>query len=209
MQVYAYGEDALTLWAIKNKLGELLMELGDNSNAADCRIFFRPSFGRRGGEASAQFGEFDFILLSKECLYLGESKWQRSSEKIRDGVLTLREEQVHRHTIFAFYVREWAFGSYAHWSAFVEKAQSKLGQAGIAQRLAPDGSLLAENLQTVLGVIRRHYTLVPDIRNVLLYFHKGDTAEHLLQQAPGFDLILVDYSPAILETTGNFIVIEL
>ena len=51
MKVYAYGEDALTLWAIKSKLPEILKQLNGGKDEAeevvkDCKIFFRPSFGR-------------------------------------------------------------------------------------------------------------------------------------------------------------------
>lgn len=115
MDIYAYGEDALTLWALKNKLGLILGLLNDTSSLDECRAFFRPSFGRGKG---AVFGEFDFILLSKHSVYLGESKWDRSSEKIEAGDLTLRMEQQRRHIIFKFYLTEWAFGQYKTWSEF-------------------------------------------------------------------------------------------
>jgi hypothetical protein len=59
--MYGYGEDALTLWALTNKLPTILEKLRDNSAPSECEVLFRPSFGRRGGEINAQFGEFDFI----------------------------------------------------------------------------------------------------------------------------------------------------
>ena len=112
MQILGCGEDALTLWAIKNKLDVILEAVEDSSDPSMCQVFFRPSFGRKGGDSSPQFGEFDFIILSKDRLYLGESKWIRSSEKLQGGVLELREEQKRRHEVFQFYVKQWAFGSY-------------------------------------------------------------------------------------------------
>ncbi len=63
MQILGYGEDALTLWALQNKLMEILKFLDDSSDQPECKIFFRPSFGRRGGAGSSQFGEFDLRLL--------------------------------------------------------------------------------------------------------------------------------------------------
>src|SRR5687768_17566750 len=100
MEIFAYGEDALTLWAMQNKLAVILKKLGDTSDASQCQIFSRPSFGRRGGEKSSQFGEFDFIFLTKNGIYLGERKWHRSSEQIRNGNLKLRSEQQRRNEIF-------------------------------------------------------------------------------------------------------------
>jgi hypothetical protein len=125
MEILAYGEDALTLWALKNKLEYILQELGDSPNSSKRLAFFRPSFGRRGGKNSSQFGEFDFILLTANYIYLGESKWDNSSEKIIDGKLELRDEQLLRHKLFKFYIDEWAFGPYKdnQWQIFVEEAK--------------------------------------------------------------------------------------
>ena len=206
MQILAYGEDALTLWAIRNKLDLILRGVNDSSDPSMCQVFFRPSFGRRGGDSSPQFGEFDFILLSKDRLYLGESKWIRSSEKLKGGVLELRKEQKRRHEVFQFYVEQWAFGSYSSWREFTDKARLEL-ESGAAKPLAPENSLLATNLQTVLGVIKEHYTSTPDIRNVLLYLYDGATVGQLPQRAgEDFDLVCIDYSKE--DTLDNFIRIE-
>jgi len=45
-EILAYGEDALSYWALKERLSEILKKLDDSSNPSDCLIFFRPSFGR-------------------------------------------------------------------------------------------------------------------------------------------------------------------
>lgn len=90
MRLIAYGEDALTLWAINRRLPEILRKLNDRADPKDCQVIFRPSFGRRGGTQSAQFGEFDFILLSANSIYLGESKWDRSPEGEQGGRIELR-----------------------------------------------------------------------------------------------------------------------
>lgn len=50
MEIFAYGEDALTLWSLKNKLDVILKKLEDFTPVSQCKIFYRPSFGRRGGE---------------------------------------------------------------------------------------------------------------------------------------------------------------
>ena len=69
MNILGYGEDALTLWALQNILPFILEMLHDSSVPSQCDVFFRPSFGRRGGKRSSQFGEFDFIILSEDRLY--------------------------------------------------------------------------------------------------------------------------------------------
>ena len=99
MNVLAYGEDALTLWAIKEKFQNIVCDERIKQN--DCSIFFRPSFGR-GGRSKAPFGEFDFIIFTKEGIYLGESKWDSLSKPL--PVITLEDGQKDRHEIFKLYM---------------------------------------------------------------------------------------------------------
>ena len=203
MEILAYGEDALTLWAMKHKLPTILQILQDSSDPTHCQVFFRPSFGRRGGDKSSQFGEFDFILLTDSAIYLGESKWQRSSEKILGGVLQLRSEQLTRHAIFRFYVEEWAFGKYDTWQAFEEIAKAKLQAQGRTKPIAPMESHLAKNLRTILDIIKRRYMVLPTIKNVLLFLHDATTGSLAVQSVgQDFELVPIDYSEA---SVGNFV----
>lgn len=203
MEILGYGEDALTLWSLKNKLNFILTSLKDPSDENQCRALFRPSFGRRGGVRSSQFGEFDFILLAEQNLYLGESKWDGSSEKIIDGVIHLRPEQLLRHKLFKFYVEEWAFGSYTDWGEFVVKGKDLLSQHGIFKPIAPAGSLLATNLQAVLQIIRETYPSKPEFRNVLLYFYNGAIgAESVINAGNDFEVVPLDYSEDLF---GNYL----
>jgi hypothetical protein len=207
MKILGYGEDALTLWAIRNELGQILSALGDSSSPSECKVFLRPSFGRRGGENSSQFGEFDFIILSGQYVHLGESKWDRSPELSDSGSLELRNVQILRHKVFAFYVREWAYGQYSSWDEFVFHASTKLASEGISKPLAPPGSLLASNLMTVLGIIRDHFPKEPLITNVLLYLYDRSKSQPLPDRASGdFTVVPIDYSR---DTVDSLICIEL
>jgi hypothetical protein len=203
MKILGYGEDALTLWALKYKLPTILEELDDKSSLSECRVLFRPSFGRSGGENSAQFGEFDFLLMSKRHLYLGESKWQRSSEKIINGVIGLREEQLLRHEILRLYVEEWMSRKYISWLGFEKAAKTRFREDGINKPIAPADSLLAQNLETVLDVIKEHFEVLPTIKNVLLYLYYGSKA-HLLPKSAGrnFVVVNIDCSDGVKE---NFV----
>jgi hypothetical protein len=194
MDVYGYGEDALTLWAFYNRLPALLSQLNDDSSPDQCVLFFRPSFGRRGGGKSAQFGEFDFILLSSIRLYLGEAKSDRSSEAVRGEEIVLRQEQLLRHQVFRQYVTDWTRGSYDSWDAFLSAvAPSWPGD----KPMAPNGSLLSENLHRVLSTVQAKLNGTPEVVDVLLYLHDGDSAAAVSISAPsGFQLAQLDYSPA-------------
>jgi hypothetical protein len=203
MEILAYGEDALTLWALRYRLEFILQELDDSSSNEKRLAFFRPSFGRRGGKNSSQFGEFDFILLTAKHIYLGESKWDGSSEKIMEGKLELRKEQLLRHKLFKFYIEEWAFGQHRDWQAFSISAKPKLRKMGIEKPIAPTTSLLAKNLRAILQTIKEHYSDQPEIRNVLLYFHRNPGDNQLPQKAgDDFDIVSIDYSK---ELTRGFI----
>ncbi len=206
MQILAYEEDALTFWALQNKLPHILHTLQDSSLPSQCDIFFRPSFGRGGSDRGSHFGEFAFILLTENCVYLGESKWDKSSEKIVDGVLTLREEQQLRHWMFQFCIEEWAYGGYSNWREFVETAGPNLQKKGITKPLDPVNSLLASNLRIVLGMIKQHYTDRPDVRNVLLYFYDRMLNDQLPHQAgKDFLVVSIDYQDSLY---GNFVKIH-
>jgi hypothetical protein len=203
MQILAFEEDALTFWALQNKLPHILHTLQDSSPTSKCDVFFRPCFGRSGGERSSQFGEFAFILLTEQCVYLGESKWDKSSENIVDGVLTIREEQQLRHWMFKFCIEEWVSGCYSNWQEFVEVASPNLQRKGITKPLAPINSLLASNLRSMLGVIKQHYTARPNVRNVLLYFYDRMLNAQLPHQAgQDFSVVSIDYKDGLL---SNFV----
>jgi hypothetical protein len=205
MKIFGYGEDALTLWALKNKLSIILELLDDSSSISKCKAFFRPSFGRSGGAGSSQFGEFDFILLSEKKLYLGESKWHRSSENISNGILELRKEQLLRHTMFRFYVEEWAFGNHSTWVEFSKYAKEKLVSQGIYKSIPSDERLLATNLKTVLSAVKLQFDSLPAIKNVLLFLHDGSYTKSLPKQAGSdFEVVTIAYSESALK---NFVVL--
>jgi hypothetical protein len=114
MPIFGYGEDALTLWALTQRLGVLLDALDDSSKPDDALVFFRPSFGRRGasetweeGQSRAsQFGEFDAIIATPQRIALVEAKRGQASELLGDTI-SLRSEQVRRHAIMRWYVNNW------------------------------------------------------------------------------------------------------
>jgi hypothetical protein len=201
----SYGEDAVTFWALKNQLNYILETLEDQSIAKDCKIFFRPSFGRRGGHNSSQFGEFDFIILSKKCIYLGESKWESSSE-YRGESLFLREEQKNRHKIFMAYVHKWFEGNYHNWAQFTNDLGEEIIYHDVKKKVAPPESILAEHLFSMLEYIKRHFNSeVPDIVNVLLYLYNGNKNKRIpSEKDEGFELVIIDFSTG-LSKIGNFI----
>ena len=214
MEIYAYGEDGLTLWALQTKLDEILKKLGDNSHPSDCKLFFRPSFGRRGGQKSAQFGEFDFIILARDCLYIGESKWDGYSDA-RKTSIELRKEQLLRHQLFGFYVKH-AFGPYfskwdePDWNKFVKEKSpwvEKVDKEEVRKPIAPTKSLLRKNLQEIMRIIKGHFIEQPHIRNVLLYLYSDDKADDEIPKVVNGDFILVPLKYHVGDL-GNYISIK-
>lgn len=216
MKVYAYGEDALTLWAIKNRLSKILSKLGDETKVDECKIFFRPSFGR-GGKGTSNFGEFDFIILAKEKLYLGESKWDGSSEKLKDGLLELRPEQLFRHNVFKWYMDNWTFAcpQLTDWKDLIHASKNREPKFPKVEQneneredktVPSEDKSLASNIKTVSDIISKHFgSSKPVVINVLLYLHKGEGLKE--DSGPNdFKVVNINYTDALQD---NLIEIEL
>ena len=216
MKVYAYGEDALTLWAIKNKVPEILGKLGDKTKVDECKIFFRPSFGR-GGKGT--FGEFDFIILSDDKLYLGESKWDGAKKAKAKVHIKFKQQQLRRHEIFKWYIEKIIeikeILKEECWSTFKKNNDRDFAisfPAKTIPKLDKNGSkpLLVENLITVLKLIGKK----PDkIVDVLLYFYNGKNLEDgcKVTNDNSFECVSVDYNDDNKEdgVKNNLIQIEL
>jgi len=218
MKVYAYGEDALTLWAIKNRLSEILGKLGDETKVDECKIFFRPSFGR-GGKGTSNFGEFDFIILSDDKLYLGESKWDGAKKAKAKVHIKFKQQQLRRHEIFKWYIEKIKeikeILKEECWSTFKEKYKDDFSKC-FGPKEIPDldkkglKPLLVENLITVLKLIAKK----PDkIVDVLLYFYNGKNLEDgcKVTNDNSFECVSVDYNNDNKEdgVKNNLIKIEL
>jgi len=165
LKVLGYGEDFLTFWAVTKKLGEILHQLEDNTDAEECTVFYRPSFGRRGGTKRAEFGEFDAIIVTPQTAYLVESKWDGSNASFPNNVLELGDIQTRRHEIFEWYHKNWREED---WKEFVRKCTHEFREK-FKINIAPEGSLLSQNLMTVLK-----WTRGRKLVNVLLFLHKGE-----------------------------------
>jgi hypothetical protein len=204
MRFLGYGEDALTLWALQNRLDEILQPFGDSSeNVRD--VFFRPSFGRRSiGRVDAmpgpQFGEFDAIVTSSMATYLIEAKWTGSGEIGAEGV-TLRSEQLRRHRVFREYLTRWRTASPLDWATFVtsEKSLHWLAADDVAQEfaLARNETRLAENLEFVLKACAAGGEKIVDL---LLVVHPSGDSRHLLPP-DNFQCVELSSPPVV----GNFI----
>ena len=210
-EMLGYGEDAFTFWALKGHLSEILKELKDQTEPLDCLIFFRPSFGRRGGRGRAEFGEFDAIVASSQNTYLIESKWDNRSENKKNEI-KLAEEQVRRHKIFAWYLKNWDARRYSNnWAEFENDFQSNFTKEFQDRKIAPAGSRLAKDLEFVLNRLQEHCERLScdcgKPRNVLLYFY-GNESRKTERVAAGdlhFEVVNINYSQY---TPSNFITLD-
>ncbi len=162
MKVIGYGEDALTYWAIMNKLPEIAMQLNEKQESIKLALF-RPSFGRKGSvedengkqRVGPEFGEFDAILCSENFIYLIETKWTKSSE-VKDGEVKLGQPQRTRHKVMAAYIDEWNLHDNPDqltWSDFNKNLKYRLETNELIIDVAPEGSRLARNMQHILRMI--------------------------------------------------------
>ena len=201
VKIVGYGEDSLTLWAMKQRLHVILEEFQDKTAPSDCLIFYRPSFGRRSRKDSSIFGEFDAIIVSSKSIYLIESKWDNLSEYSKDK-LVLGNEQTLRHEIFSWYLMHWNKEYSGHWESFVEKHQDNFKFDG---KTMPQNSLLATNLEYILRKSMEHFKIITrdKIRNVLLFFYSTKKkSKPPIEINRTFKMIPIDYSEAV---DGNFV----
>jgi len=178
-KILGYGEDALTLWAMRNCITDVLRRFRDETPPSDCMVFYRPSFGRRGGSKSTEFGEFDAIVASSKNVYLIESKWDNLANA-ENRRIVLKNEQKLRHELFAWYL--------THWSK---------------KRIPKTGSILAVNLQYVLKVLQSRCKPLSkqNVKNVLVFFSKEKTKPSV-KPDPSFHMINISYGG---DAAGNFI----
>lgn len=167
MNILGYGEDALTLWALKNRMPEILAGVMDSSPVDQCSVLFRPSFGRSGGPNSSQFGEFDFILSTPRAVHLGETKWQNSPE-VAEPTIRLRPEQLERHLVFSIYYKTWISKPQWAWKEFLRKSSEEFRMVGINKPIPPVDSLLSKNLMSILTILAQSTNRSPEINNLLL-----------------------------------------
>ena len=206
-RILGYGEDAFTLWALKHHIVDILESFQDQTSPYDCLIFYRPSFGRSGGERSAEFGEFDAILVSSENIYLVESKWDNLS-RFKNDEITIREEQELRHHIFSWYITHWHKKYSKDWKSFMNEQMDDFQKKFPEKRIAPANSILAGNLQFILDSLQKcckNFSSEHNIKNVLLFFHNGELTTPPTKTSRNFNLVSFDYSQ---ETMGNFITLD-
>lgn len=207
-EILGYGEDAFTFWAFKRHLSKILEELKDKTAPPDCLIFSRPSFGRSG---VAEFGEFDAIVASSQNIYLIESKWDRLLRNKR-GEIALMLNQVLRHKIFSWYLKNWNTQKYSNkWEKFRNDKQDDFAGNFTNRRIAPPGSRLAKDLEFVLNKLQEHCKRYSceyrEPRNALLYFY-GEKSTEIRKVAAGdlhFEVVNIDYSQYI---SDDFITLD-
>jgi hypothetical protein len=147
--LYGYGEDALTYWALNNRLGEVLDQLEDPSSIEECIAFFKPGIGR-GGRSHTSFGEFDAILVTPLCMYLMEARWSRSSEFSTAG---LSHGQIERHRNIEWIAINWMRKEPFH--DFVKRKADDFRDFTGGKELPPIGSEVFKRLEFVIGEARR------------------------------------------------------
>ena len=209
MRILGYGEDALTYWALSRHLPEVIGQAPLNDQSAkDAKVLliYRPSVGRAGGNASAQFGEFDAIVGTRNAVYLIESKW--TGEPIINGHVILAARQILRHQIFRWVRARWLEQAPASWTEFYNHPANVADFARDFQGkpLVPFGRRLACNFQYVLQQLPGRD--VP-IKDVLLYFRlEGGMIPEGVAEAPSFVVVPFAFHPLNANCGGLIVDME-
>jgi hypothetical protein len=206
--IMGYGEDALTYWALNTRLPEILGKLQDRSSAEGCKIYFRPSFGRAGGQSKPHFGEFDAIVVSSLAIYLIESKWD-GLRRSRRKTIVLKDAQWHRHQTFRKLLAEWRNWRSANNPQEPVWEEFRLIARESEKPLASDDALLAKNQMSILRQLESTTATPVD---VLLYFcrsglcppdnHKFNVRSKSGESTPAFKTVILSYAP--VDQSGFF-----
>jgi len=205
-QIYCYGEDALTYWAITSQLDKILRPLEDDCSPDEAIIVYRPSFGRRGRAnlnsagkpLRAGFGECDAIIGTRHSTYLIESKWS-SSPKVQGNKIILNEVQIHRHEIIRWYLDKWRASQPMSWQTFISEFECEFIAKFQGNKMAPFESILAKNLEFLLKTLSQCGTC---IQNILLFFDKAGGTKPMEVSPASFHLVTLEYYP--LAPSGYF-----
>ena len=199
MELYGYGEDSLTLWALLNKSQEILKKCEDDSKISDCSIFYRPSFGRKGGDDRAEFGEFDFIIATAQNIFLGESKCSNNINS--NGLIRLHDCQINRHEIFSNYYQIWKTCASED---FFDKCKKEFPKTMKKKKIPNPNSKLFSNLIFVFQKFDALTQNQINVRNILLLFHLDNKLKNKQIKPPEeFTLIQID-APLIEESKSSF-----
>jgi len=207
-KILGYGEDALTLWALKHNLNAILDYFNDKTAPPSCLVFYRPSFGRSGGKNSSEFGEFDAIIASSENVYLVESKWDNLG-KTKNYKDIIKPVQRLRHDILSWYLTHWDKKYRNKWGDFIKEQKLHYQEETKKRNMPGPATLLTRNLEFVLGELLKHckgFSGEDSIKNVLLFFYSKKKPGIKTKERKDFDLVFINYSTEV--TDRNFITLD-
>jgi hypothetical protein len=188
MPILSYGEDALTLHALRCGLPDLLNALSDPTPTENAIVFFRPSFGRRStrpsGRRRSEFGEPDAIIGTPSGTYVVEAKWSSSGEKKQDSI-DLRTVQVRRHEVLEAYLTTWRRLPQQSWPALTRAVGPLLDKINPPVAVPSQGTRLAQNLEFVL----RELQSCGPVKRVLLFSRCSHEAEPGALDCDGFHVV--------------------
>ena len=104
----------------------------------------------------------------------------------------LRAEQTARHEVFRWYLSNWRSGYSDKWASFIRE---KGASFPASKKIAPEGSLLVNNLQQIMGQLQQHCpncSSKEHVKNVLLFFYAANSKPPS-KTSDGFEIVAVEY----------------
>lgn len=185
MEIIGYGEDALTLMALRDEeiIKQILTQAGNKRKKSHERqipkikIYYRPSFGRNG----KCLGECDAIIGTDTKIYFVECKWMDSKE-IQSNSIHLDEKQKKRNDYLIEIAREY-FSDDGNMSEKVKKDKNIKG----------DDTKLIVSLKHVFGVMKDgiENKKAKDVFRSLLVVFVDNKAFKVPQKIDGFKPIKI------------------
>lgn len=188
MQVFGYGEDSYTMYILNAEINLLLSKLNETSGSKNSIVLYRPCFGRKHG-----IGEFDFIILASNTVYLGETKLSyRVSSHYN---FALKQCQIDRHDKMEKLIRLWFE------LPSKENTLSMLEPNRFHLKLPTQNSGLYKHIESFLSLLSSRFDFPPFVKNTLLVLSDVIDGKEFTVNTPDFEIVTMkipDLSESVL-----------
>ncbi|MDD4592611.1 MAG: hypothetical protein PHG06_19630 [Parabacteroides sp.] len=175
MQLIGYGEDSYTMYVLSAEIDILFSKLNDGCGPQNSIVLYRPCFGRKHG-----IGEFDFIILASNTVYLGETKLIYSGKNYNN--IILKQCQIDRHDKMEKLIRLW-FELPSN-----ERILLMLEPNRFHLKLPTKNSGLYQHIESFLSLLSSKYSSLPLVKNKLLVLSDVIDGKEFTVNTSDFDI---------------------
>jgi len=188
VHIIGYGEEALTYQVLTTRLDDILFDLEDSSNPAQCILFFLPGHVERG---RSLIDDCDAVLITPLSMYLIQAKWV-GSKKFKEGEVS----QFHglKHQLISKLAETW--DNHKSYEDFHRKEQEKFDKIFQGNDRGKVEHIID---QRMFYILNRAKEIVNDgkivTRSVYLVINEKGTRLLPITVPNDFSVVQIEYQP--------------